>query len=251
MSGARNKNSSLEKTKKVGVLAGGPSSERQISLNSGRAVFGALKKAGYRVSFVDVSGRLERDLRKSRIDIAFVALHGRFGEDGTVQKILERMRIPYTGSGPAASRLALDKIASRRAFERAGIPVPRYRIIEKNSGKLADLNFPVVVKPQLEGSSIGLSIVDEQSYLIPALREAYQYGGRVIVEEFIKGREITVGILDDRPLPVVEIVPGGRCYDFFAKYESADTQYLVPALIKRSLYNKAQRLALLAHKALD
>ena len=231
-------------------MAGGNSSEREISLMSGRAVCDALREAGGDALFLDITGHLEEDVRGTQMDVAFIALHGRFGEDGTIQAMLRDKRIPYTGSGPEASRLALDKISSRKRFEEAGIPVPRYVIAEKKFYGLSDLSFPVVVKPQFEGSSIGLSIVDEESELIPAMEKAFEYGPRLIIEEFVKGRELTAGILGEEVLPIIEIVPKEKCYNFFAKYESRDTQYLVPASIESSLYGEIQRLALLAHNTL-
>ncbi len=234
----------------IAVLAGGPSNEREISLLSGGAVHKALKKAGLNSRLLDISERLEKDIKKFKIDLVFIALHGRFGEDGTVQAILEKMKVPYTGSDPSSSKLALDKIASRVEFEKAGIPVAAYRIFEKNKDKKINLDFPVVIKPQFEGSSIGLSIVDEPGGLGDALKEAFKYGEKSVAEKFIKGREITVGILDDMPLSPIEIVPDKRYYDFYAKYESPGTKYLVPAPIKRSLSKEAERLALLAHRSL-
>jgi len=250
MAGTGNKNSKLKQLGRIAVLAGGNSSEREISLMSGRAVCDALREAGGDALFLDITGHLEEDVRGTQMDVAFIALHGRFGEDGTIQAMLRDKRIPYTGSGPEASRLALDKISSRKRFEEAGIPVPRYVIAEKKFYGLSDLSFPVVVKPQFEGSSIGLSIVDEESELIPAMEKAFEYGPRLIIEEFVKGRELTAGILGEEVLPIIEIVPKEKCYNFFAKYESRDTQYLVPASIESSLYGEIQRLALLAHNTL-
>ena len=238
------------KGRKIAVLAGGPSSEREISLRSGKAVHNALKAAGLKVKFLDISDRFEKDIKGFKIDLVFIALHGRFGEDGTAQAILEKMKIPYTGSGPISSKLALDKIASRIEFEKAGIPVPGYRVFEKDEDKALDLDFPVVIKPQFEGSSIGLSVVDKAAGVDAALKEAFKYGEKLVAEKFIKGREITVGILDEEPLSPIEIVPDRRYYDFYAKYESPGTKYLVPAPIKRSLSKEARRLALLAHKSL-
>ena len=247
---AGSKNNKINRLNRVGVLAGGASSEREISLRSGKAVYRALKRAGYNTSLLIVSDQLEKDIKKFKIDVAFIALHGKFGEDGTAQKILENLGVPYTGSGPMASKLALDKIASRREFEKNNIPVPRYRIFEKGLKKSLDLDFPLVVKPQFEGSSIGLSLVERKKDFLPALDKAYKYGDKVIVEEFIRGREITVGILDDQALPALEIVPKGSHYDFFAKYKSPDTKYLVPAPLAYSQSRNIQELALRAHRVL-
>ena len=238
---------------KIGVLSGGPSNEREISLRSGAAVYKALIEEGLDACLIDVHDDIHDILKKNRIDVAFIALHGRFGEDGTVQKALEDAKIPYTGSGVEASRLALDKMASKKVFIDNGIPVPKYAVAEKDKFKLKDLksiNTPLVVKPQFEGSSIGLSVVKEESLLEEALERSFLYGAKALLEEYIDGRELTVGILDDKPLPVVEIVTREHVYDYKAKYEDPNTEYLVPAPIEKSLYRKAQELGAKAHAAL-
>lgn len=238
---------------RVGVLAGGPSNEREISLRSGRAVHASLIKKGVDAVLIDVGDDIHGALKKNRIDTAFIALHGRFGEDGTVQKILEEMNIPYTGSRPKASKAALDKVLTKAVLERAGIPVPRYIIFEKDDFRIEDcydLGFPVVVKPHLEGSSIGLSVVNSKDELPEALDKAFQYGELVLVEEYIAGRELTVGILDDEPLPVIEIVTKNNLYDYQAKYADPDTKYLVPAPIDEDVVVKAQSLGKMTHMAL-
>lgn len=238
---------------KIGVLAGGPSNERQISLKSGRAVYDALIAEKLDAVFLDVTGDIASLLEKEKIGVAFIALHGKFGEDGQVQNILEGLRIPYTGSGVEASRLALDKIASRQIFMKNGIPVPRYKVLEKERYSTSDfssLSAPMVVKPQLEGSSIGLSIVKDKQDLESAVDKAFQYGDKIVVEEYIDGREFTVGILDEKPLPVVEIVTRNKVYDFDAKYNAADTKYVVPAPLENDIYKRAQGLGLAAHRSL-
>lgn len=239
--------------KRIGVLAGGPSSEREISLRSGTAVYKALVDEGYNAIFLDVKDDICDIINKNKIEVAFIALHGKFGEDGTVQKMLEEMGLPYTGSGVAASKAALDKIASKELFVKNGIPTPKYAVAEEDkalpAGALA-LGWPVVVKPQFEGSSIGLSIVKDGKALGEALQKAYIYGPKVLLEEYIAGKELTVGILDDKPLPVIEIVPKNKVYDYEAKYKSPDTGYLVPAPIEKGLFEKAQALGAAAHKAL-
>lgn len=238
---------------KVAVLAGGLSSERDISIKSGRAVFNALKFEGCNVEWLEIGSRdVEKKLRSIPFDIAFIALHGRFGEDGTIQKILERMAVPYTGSGVRASRLALDKIASHRIFKGHGIPVPEYRILDKGSLKEPlRFQFPVIVKPQREGSSIGLTLAKNKKEFNKACKRAFKYSDKIIIEKFIKGREITVGIVGKRPLPVVEIIPKRIFYDFHAKYKDDRTEYKVPASLPRHLYRKAQALGLAAHNALN
>ena len=238
---------------RIGVLAGGPSNEREISLRSGNAVHKALLSEGFDAVLLDVKNDIRDTLKDNSIDIAFIALHGKFGEDGTVQKMLEDAHIPYTGSGVEASALALDKIASKEVFIENNIPVPTYVVFEKGKHSINDaeiLGYPLVVKPQFEGSSIGLSIVRERSQLNSALEKAFQYGDMVILEEYIHGRELTVGILGDKTLPVIEIVTRNNVYDYEAKYKSADTQYLVPAPISKDSYENASLLGRKAHNVL-
>ena len=175
---------------RIGVLAGGPSSEREISLRSGRAVYGALLREGLDAILLDVWDDVYDIIKNNRIDVAFIALHGRFGEDGTVQKLLENAHIPYTGSGVDASRLALDKCASKKIFARQRIPVPRHVVLEKGMFKIEDIGtlgwWPVVVKPQYEGSSIGLSIVRQKDSLREAMEKAFKYSPRIILEEYLR-----------------------------------------------------------------
>jgi len=238
---------------RIGVLAGGPSNEREISLKSGSAVHKALLGEGCDVILLDVQDDIHDIIKKNKIDVAFIALHGRFGEDGTVQKILEDLKLPYIGSGVDASALALDKAASKVRFEKSGIPTPGYKVFEKDKFSLEDaylLGFPMVVKPQLEGSSIGLSIVGAEASLKEAAAKAFRYGPKIILEEYIDGREITVGILDDEPLPVIEIVTRNRVYDYAAKYDDPDTKYIVPAPIRKTESEKAKMLGKRAHEAL-
>jgi D-alanine-D-alanine ligase len=238
---------------KVGILAGGPSSEREISLRSGKAVYNALTEEGIDAVLLDVADDVCETLRDNKVDVAFIALHGRFGEDGTVQKMLEDMRLPYTGSGAQASRLALDKIASKEAFVRFGIRSPEYVVFEKNGYRVEDardLGLPVVVKPYLEGSSIGLSVVRDKDGLSRAVAKAFEYGSRALVEEYINGRELTVGILGDKPLPVIEIVTKENVYDYKAKYADPETKYLVPAPIDGAIFRDAQHLGVRTHKSL-
>lgn len=238
---------------RIGVLAGGPSSEREISLRSGRAVHDALLAQGLDSVFLDVNNDIDEIIRNSCIDVAFIALHGRFGEDGTVQKMLEEAGIPYTGSGVEASRTALDKAASKDLFIQNFIPVPRHTILTKTGADKYDLDeigMPIVVKPHLEGSSIGLSIVKDKNLLKSAIDKAFEYGSKVLLEGYIDGRELTVGILNDEALPVIEIVPKNKFYDYDAKYKDSATQYLVPAPIPKEISAEARRLGVLSHKAL-
>lgn len=238
---------------KIAVLAGGSSSEREISLKSGHSVFDALKRKKLNVSFVDVKSNSIEEIRHLDADIAFIALHGRFGEDGTVQAILEDLNIGYTGSGVKASKLALDKIASREIFISNNLKSPEYKAIEKNCNKNDIINkftIPFVIKPQHEGSSIGLSVVSDKALVDRALKEAFDYDDVVLIEEYIDGKELTVGILDDKALPVIEISMLGDIYDFNAKYVDSKTEYVVPANIKEEAIEKAKDCAVKAHKAL-
>ena len=231
---------------------GGPSSEREVSLRSGNAVCQALSDSEYQPIAIDAVDEWEDVINQVKPLVAFIALHGKFGEDGTVQSILEDMNIPYTGSGVKASRLAIDKIASRKIFCKAGIPVPEYVVIKKPSYEFdyKQIGFPMVIKPSLQGSSIGLTIIDDKLQVKKAMNVAYVHDQEIIIERFIKGDELTVGILDNNALPVIKIVPNRKFYDYKAKYTSGDTQYLVPAPIDIKFYNKAQELALAAHNAL-
>lgn len=244
---------------KIGVLMGGPSSERDVSLKSGKAVFEALKGAGVDTVEVDIKTDSVAEntalIKTLRLSCAFIALHGHFGEDGGIQEILESLKIPFTGSGSRASSLAMDKVASRRIFCDGGLNVPDSLVLEKSSFKTGwaydgSLGLPLVVKPSSNGSSIGLSIVDKKEDTERAVAGAFKFDERVVLERYIPGRELTVGILDEEPLPVIEIIPKNRFFDFQAKYQSHDTQYIVPAQIPDEAAEKAGRAALSAHRLL-
>jgi D-alanine-D-alanine ligase len=248
------KNQSVKK-RKIGVMMGGLSREREISLKTGKAILKALIEKGYHALSIDVGQDIAETLVKERVEMAFIALHGRFGEDGTIQGMLELMRIPYTGSGVLASALALHKIMAKKFFLCEHIPTPAYEVflrdeIEKNSPKSPSLPLPLVVKPAREGSTIGVSIVRKEEELVPALKEAGRYDEEVLVEEFMKGKEITVGILEDIPLPVIEIAPKSGFYDFHAKYTKGETEYIIPARIPREKYLYAQEISLKAFQTL-
>lgn len=249
----------IEKVKKIGrigVLMGGPSSEREISLKSGGAVFAALKSIGIDVVAIDLKDKNIKEIKKHKIKAAFIALHGQFGEDGTIQKMLEENKISYTGSGVEASAWAMDKISSRKIFEENNLSVPNYLVWDASISKkfnhlsLNGLVYPLVIKPSNQGSSIGISIIEKQKDLNPALNLALKFSDKIIVEEFIQGREITVGILEEKPLPVVQILPKNKFYDYQAKYQSAQTEYEVPARISKEESLLAQEKGLAAHKAL-
>jgi D-alanine-D-alanine ligase len=236
----------MKEFKKVAVLMGGPSAEREVSLNSGRAVAKGLRQAGYDVVEVDVVNH-ELNLPDGT-EAVFVALHGEFGEDGAVQEILERLGVPYTGSGPQASRCSFDKDLSKQAFLRSGVPTPRYEVLR--AGGRRTLPLPVVVKPSRQGSSIGVGRVFAEAEWEPALREAFRYGTELIVEEFIAGRELTVGIVGCEAMPVIEIVAPEGNYDYTSKYTKGRTQYLVPAPIDARIARDCQAIALRTFEAL-
>lgn len=249
----------VNKFGRIGVLMGGPSTEREISLESGKAVYESLKEKGIDVIAIDIETEdIERNInliKSYKIDCAFIALHGRFGEDGQIQALLDDLDIPYTGSGISASKLAMDKIASRQIFTKHGLAVPPYQIIDKilngNHYRIdKDLNFPLVVKPATHGSSIGLSIVDQKDDLDKAVDLAFGFDERIIVEEYIKGREVTVGVLDEQALPVIEIIPKKRFFDYEAKYTVGMTDYVVPAQLEEGLARKIQSAGLSAHRLL-
>ncbi|MBI2981444.1 MAG: D-alanine--D-alanine ligase [Deltaproteobacteria bacterium] len=215
---------------------GGLSKEREISLRSGRAVALALKNRGYPVVEIDAGRDLPQRLAAEKIDQAVIMLHGRWGEDGTVQGMLEVMGIPYSGSGPLASAISLDKELTKRIVAQAGIRTPRWQVISSKdlqSGVALSLPLPVIVKPNHEGSTIGITIVKEMKNLMPALAESAKHDATTLVEEFISGKEITVGIVDGKPLPPLEIVPKSGFYDFQAKYTKGMTEYIVPARISK------------------
>lgn len=240
----------------IGVLMGGCSSEREISLRSGQAVADALSQEGHRVYPLDITtddvDRIIRQIQEIPLDVAFIALHGRLGEDGVIQGILEKLKIPYTGSGVKASQIAFNKILTQKALSTAGLPVAAHFGI--TNGKVMDFktawehikSTPLVVKPACEGSSIGVHIVRHPSEWEPAFKNAASYGPQIIVEEFIKGREFTAGIFDHEALPLVEICPPSTFFSFSAKYQKGATQYLCPAEISEHLTRRIKELSLSA-----
>lgn len=215
----------MKRFKRIAVLYGGPSNERDVSRASGMAVARALKGKGYDVVDLDLPGR-ELFLPEG-IEAVFIAMHGTFGEDGDLQAILAAKGVPYTGSGPEASRVAFDKLASKAIFERAAINCPRYEVLTRGARRTLDI--PVVVKPPREGSSVGLSCVTSEAAWEKAFEKALAIDGEVLVESYIEGRELTVGIVDDQVLPVVEIRPRGGVYDYEHKYTKGMTEYRCPA----------------------
>jgi len=246
----------------VALLSGGISSERDVSIKSGNEVFKALNKEKYEIIRYDPKTDLAKIVADhSKIDIALIIMHGKYGEDGTIQGLLDLLGIPYQGCGVLASAVAMDKLISKKLYECEGLEVPPYMVVNQHDYHFAQrsirkLGLPVVLKPVKGGSSIGMDIVFSESDLSVALENAFQYDSQVILESYIKGVEVTCGILgniDLTPLPIIEIVPGEdyRFFDYEAKYKPGATQEICPARIDDDLAKKVQEYAIKAHKALD
>jgi len=233
---------------------GGLSSEREVSLESGAGVLEALMERGFDAVAIDWQEGmwLPNELEENDIEVVWLALHGTYGEDGAVQGLLGCLGLPYTGSGILASALAMDKVASKRIFESNGVPTPRWRMVPPDAGVafVEDFALPLVVKPALEGSSVGVSIVREQSALAAALELARRHRGPTLVESYVAGAEVCVGILDDEVLGTIEIRPASGFYDYDAKYKRDDTQYLMPAPLPGPTVQRIEAAALAAHRAL-
>lgn len=238
----------------VAVLMGGLSSERPVSLSSGNACAQALEAVGYRVTKVDVGRDIGRVLEELRPDVAFNALHGPFGEDGTIQGVLEYLQIPYTHSGVLASALAMDKRQAKIVAAQAGVPVAEAVVLNRlEIGTEHPIPAPYVVKPVREGSSFGVVIVREDMAHPPQILTSseWRYGDEVMVERYVGGRELTCGVMGDRVLGVTEIVPLGHSfYDYDSKYVAGGSEHVLPAQISPKIYQKIQDLALKAHQAL-
>jgi D-alanine-D-alanine ligase len=249
----------IEEIGHIGVVMGGASSERDISLKSGHAIYHALRSIGCHASPLVIERvdphLIHGILLDHEIEVVFIALHGPGGEDGTLQDILESLGVAYTGSGVGASRLAMNKILTQTRLQHEGLPIPAFmelsydrigqqdEIVKKLDG------FPVVVKPSAEGSSIGVSVVKERGDLKAAMDLAFQYGSQILVEKFISGRELTVGMLDGRALPIIEIRPQESFFNFSAKYQKGKTQYIVPAPLSSVHSEIVSRLACRAYMA--
>jgi len=228
---------------------GGVSSEREVSLHSGQGVADALREAGFDVFPAVLDSADLRVIEGRHVDVAFIALHGQFGEDGRIQRLLEEVGIPYTGSGPEASANAMDKIVTKRMFAEAGVPNAAYVVLEGPSDAAAadrvfsKLGPKVVVKPSSQGSSIGVSIVERGCFDV-AVREALAYDGRVIIEPFIKGRELTLGIVGGRALPIIELKPHRQFFDYTAKYQYGETTYVIDPELPEGVAQAATRAGL-------
>jgi D-alanine-D-alanine ligase len=289
-----------KKRLRIAVLMGGPSPERDVSMDTGLQIIASLNPQKYNVIPVEITKEgkwlprpellqlpgstqekrstsnpaprtpdpvsIEQVVEREEVDVAFIAMHGPYGEDGTMQGLLELLGIPYTGSGVLASALAMDKLRSRQIFEWHGIPVPAYRSVTMDTWHdrghvhqqvARDLGYPCVVKPNAVGSSIGVSIVREPTALDPAVDKAFTYGPVVLIEEYVSGVELACGIVDDPktgepvPLPLIEIVPFADFYNYEAKYAAGGSEHIIPARISEEIATRAQALAVRAYKALD
>jgi D-alanine-D-alanine ligase len=237
----------------VAVLMGGWSAEREVSLRSGRACADALARLGYRVTRVDVGRDIAAVLTTVKPDVVFNVLHGRPGEDGALQGLLEILGIPYTHSGVLASAVAMQKDVAKELFRAAGVPVPEGLVVSRfEAAHRHLLPLPYVIKPIAEGSSVGVFIVTEEHGNPPQelYREDWAYGERVIVERYIAGRELTCAVMGEEALGVIEIVPAVRFYDYEAKYAPGGSKHLLPAPVSSFVYQLVRRLALAAHRAL-
>ena len=241
---------------KVAVLMGGTSAERDVSLSTGRQILNALDPEKYTITPLDTADvhALLAALSSDRPEVAVIALHGKGGEDGTLQGLLDLLGIRYTGSGVLASALAMDKAMTKRVLQTVGVRVPEDMALKHGEQmRPGSLPFPLIVKPNAQGSTIGMTIVREQGEMDAALQTAFEYDDAVLVEQFITGTEITVPILGNQALeilPIVEIVPSGGFYDYKAKYTAGETDEIVPARIPDDVAAEARRIAKLCHQTL-
>jgi D-alanine-D-alanine ligase len=236
---------------KVAVLMGGWSAEREISLLSGKAVLKALLDQGVDAHAVDVTHEIARVLLEDKFDRAFIVLHGRGGEDGSMQGLLETMAIPYTGSAVLGSALAMDKLRTKQIWHASGLPTPEYVVLESEDDctqALKTLGLPMIIKPVLEGSSIGMSKVEKAEELVPAWRLATACQGEVIAERWITGKEYTAAIMGERVLPMIRLVTPHKFYDYAAKYTANDTQYLCPCGLDEKMEQEFAGLVLKAFR---
>jgi len=249
-------------TRKIAVLMGGRSAEREISLKTGKAVYAALQEKGLNVVAIDVDENIVEKIKNEKVDLVFLALHGKYGEDGTIQGMLELLNIPYTGPGVLASAIAIDKIMTKKLLVFSGIPTPRYMFVSKNDFDMnynkaagdiiSKLGLPVVVKAPTQGSSIGVAFVHKEEELKPGIRLAMEYDNEVLIEELIPGMEVTVSILGNRDplaLPLVEIVSNTGVYDYKAKYTAGMSDHIIPARLPEEVQREIQRIAVQTYEA--
>lgn len=232
---------------------GGLSPEREVSLITGKSVFESIQGMGLEVAAIDVDHKVAANLERIGIDVAFIALHGTYGEDGTIQGVLEYAKIPYTGSGVLGSSIAYDKVKSKEIFKVNEIPSANYQVFKKNKKdeNSLTLDLPVVVKPSNQGSSIGIAIVKKESEWPGALEEAFAYSEEVVVEKFIQGRLVAVGMKEEQPLPIVHIKPKSGFYDYEAKYTEGKTDYLCPPVeLSQKEISRCEKAAIRTFRAL-
>ena len=237
---------------KVAVLMGGTSGEREISLQSGQAVLDALVENGVDAHAMDVSKAVFNQLQAQEFERAFIVLHGCGGEDGTIQGGLEIIGMPYTGSGVMASSLCMDKYMTKQLWRAAGVPTPKFMRVNEDTDHhsiVAAIGLPMVIKPALEGSSLGVSKVNDEAELEQALNTAQQFRGDILAEQWVQGKEYTVGVLNDAPLPVIRLQTPNVFYDFAAKYQSDETQYHCPCGLEEEQESRLQGQALEAFRA--
>ncbi|MFQ5541457.1 MAG: D-alanine--D-alanine ligase [Candidatus Binatia bacterium] len=238
------KGQGIYRNRRIGVIVGGLSLERKVSLVTGREVVKALRRRGYQVVSIDAKRNLPLRLRRHRVEVVFNALHGKIGEDGCVQGLLEVMGIPYTGSGVTASALSMDKVIAKELFMRKGITTPPYQVLQRGCGhSKIRLSLPLVVKPRAEGSTLGVTIVRRKKDLAPALGRAFRFDPTCLVERYIAGKEIAVGVLNGKALGAIEIQPLKGFYDFKTKYTSGMARHLYPAPLKSQVYRRVLRVA--------
>jgi D-alanine-D-alanine ligase len=245
----------LVTNKKIGVLMGGLSSEREVSLSTGNAILKALKEKGYNAVLIDVARDVAEVIRTTGIEIAFNALHGKFGEDGAIQGLLEIEGIPYTGSGILASAVGMNKILSKLLFKAHNLLVGPYLVLDAQKRERVNevpsiIACPLVVKPSSEGSSVGVSLVYNTEELAPAVDLAFQYDHEILIEKYITGKEVQVGVLGNRALGAIEIVPKNVFYDYEAKYKAGMSEHFFPARIEDASYQRLLDAGLTAHHAL-
>jgi len=239
---------------KIAVLMGGRSAEREISLQTGAGVLSTLEQLGYSAFSADYDDRFVDDLRERKPDAVFIALHGGAGEDGSVQAVLEWLRIPYQGSGVRASAVAMDKWMTKAIMHAEGIPTPKSAIVSSFGGGMptipAEIGCPCVVKPVASGSSVGVHIISESADWEPAVRDVASHGERMLVERYVCGREFTVAVLGDTALPVVEIIPNDESYSYAAKYTPGGSTHRIPAAIDSATTARMQQFGVALHRAL-
>jgi D-alanine-D-alanine ligase len=240
------------KQKKIGVLMGGLSPEREVSLTSGQEIFNAIERKGLNAERIDVDHTIGATLAERKIDLACIALHGTWGEDGTIQGILEYLKIPYTGPGVLGSAIAYNKVVSKEIFMERGIPTASYQVItlEDRGQVKRTLDFPVVVKPADQGSSIGVSIVRTESEWEMALNRAFEVSEEILIEHFIEGKLLAIGMNGPLPMPIIEIVPKSGFYDYEAKYTEGKTDYVCPAQLTTKEAQQCRDASVRAFKAL-